>query len=355
MKNFPSIKLESLRIPAGMQAVIDTAKKGSLKVNALAAVAGTGIELVSATRDERGFWSEIADEYRPEIAQRLGVAVDQVTQEHYQMAFAENPVLAQAKQVSQMGAGVRAANMIISTTVGVLAGIGASVLSRPKPGHGGEDKGSGPANIAGGVAATFSAAAVGKLTRKLMHTNRLGKAMEGTAHYKIMQIKEKQQRGEETTPADIFEVQLALNPEAAQAIKQTTGKDFAALDAAQKQQVLSTEFPDIMQVNAVMAERINKDGMRPQQLVFGEVRAVEQDFPMAAGHPDLPPNAAGLPVEKMPVEASGAEEATQALLAQLQQQQNVEAPAETEPARVSGFAAREQMRREQQVETSAQR
>jgi hypothetical protein len=364
VKILPHIPLGSLRIPAGMQGIVDTLKKGSPRISAVSAVAGTGIELVSATRDERAYLSEIADEYRPEIAERLGLAVDQVTEGHYQAAFAENPVLAQAQEAAKMKGVVRAANMAISTGVGVLAGMAASAFSRPKPGmSGAEDKGKDPANIAGGVAATIGAAAIGKLMRKVTHTNHLGKAMENTAHHKIMLIKEKQQRGEETTPADIFEVQLALNPEVGKTIKAATGKRFDALDAAEKQQMLRSEFPDIFEVNAVMAQRINKDGMRPQQLVFGEVRAAAQEVPLGAGHPDLPPNAsAALPVEPEAVEASQAAEAVETMLQQQAQQTAEKTKSHVErleraapPSEREKFANRIEASRAQQAETATQR
>lgn len=295
-------------------------EKGSPKVSVLGAAAGAVIDGVSATRDERGYMSDIADEYRPEIAERLGLAENQVTQQHYQMAFGENPVLAQAHEVEKMSGVVRAATATISVAAGTLAGLAASAFSRPKPIAGVDMKGKDPSNIAGGVVSTLAAAASGKLARKLLHTSRLKGAMEKTAHHKIMLIKEKQQRGEETTPADIFAVQLALNPELEQQITQVTKKKFADMQPQEQEALLQQEFPDILQANRKMADSINHDGMRPQQLVFGEVRSPAKEEPIAPGHPDLPPNAE-LPVEPVAVEASGAKEAAQALEARRAQEQ----------------------------------
>lgn len=127
-----------------------------------------------------------------------------------------------------------------------------------------------------------------------------------------MRIKEKQQRGEETTPADIFAVQLALNPEVGQALSQAGKKAFAEMKPEEQDKLLKQDFPDIYLANQQMADSINRDGMRPQQLVFGEIRGkVKEEEIVAPGNPDLPPNA--LPVEPMPIEASGAKEAVKAL------------------------------------------
>lgn len=313
-KKFPSFNLDSLPVPAVMETVINNLKNGSSKVSMLGAGTGATIDVVSAQRDERGYLSEVADEYRPEIAERLGLAVNQVTEQHYLMAYDENPVLAQVKAVSKMSGMVRAANTAIASGVGVLAGLAASSLSRPTPNPDSNQKGKDPSNIAGGVAATFSALAAGKLTRKLTHTNHLDKKLEKTAHHQIMEIKEKQQRGEETTAADIFEVQLALKPELAEAVKQKAGKPFAKLEVQQQAQLMQSEFAEAYAANTAMADRINKDGVRPQQLMFGALRAEKQEVATGPGHPDLPPNAA-LSSEMKYVEASHAEEAGMAVLA----------------------------------------
>lgn len=291
MKKLPKISLQSLHLPAGMGNLVKLLAQGSQKISVIGAAAGAGIDIVSATRDERGHLSELAKEYRPEIAERLGLAESQVTEEHYKMAFTENPVLAQAKEASQMGGGVRAINSAIAIGVGILAGLGASIATRQAQSGG---KQADAANIAGGVAATLGASGAGKLVRKLLHTRKLDAVLEKTAHHKIMEIKGKQQRGEETTAADIFLVQLALNPEIDQAIAQGVGKRFQELDAARQDTLLRGEFPDIHQANTEMARLINEEGLRPQQLVFGEVRPprVPTIEPLAPGHPDLPPNAA---------------------------------------------------------------
>lgn len=317
MKKLPKIDLKSLRMPAGMQGVADVLAQGSKKVSALGAVAGAGIDVVSATRDERGYLSDLAKEYRPEIAERLGLAENQVTEEHYNMAFADNPVLAQAKEVTKMSGAVRGVNSTIAAAVGLLAGMGASALTRRAQAGG---KQADAANIAGGVAATLGAAAAGRVARKFLHSRKLDGALESTAHYKIMEIKGKQQRGEETSAADIFGVQLALNPEVGAVIEQGTGKRFQDMDAPQQLQLMQQEFPEILEVNNEMARLINEKGMRPQELVFGEIRAPKEPspaiVPLAPGHPDLPPNAQG---KEAAIEASGAAAAGKALLEEMRQ------------------------------------
>lgn len=323
MKKLPKIDVDALRLPEGMKRVIKLLAQGSGKVSVIGAAAGAGIDVVSATRDERGYLSELAKEYRPEIAERLGLAESQVTEQHYHMAFDENPVLAQAKQVSQMGKGIRAINSSIALGVGLLAGLGASVATRRAQSGG---KQADAANIAGGVAATLGASGAGKIARKLLHTKNLDKALEDTAHHQIMEIKGKQQRGEETTAADVFIVQLALNPQLDEAIQQSSGgARFREMEPAQQQQLMQAEFPEILEANTRMARLINEEGLRPQQLVFGEVRAPEQPIspfdPVAPGHPSLPPNAMTEPAPA--IEASGADEASKALLAELNKGEHI--------------------------------
>ncbi|MCH2547066.1 MAG: hypothetical protein MK052_05620 [Alphaproteobacteria bacterium] len=369
-------------IAAGVGAVTASLKKRSNIVSMASASAGAGIDMVSATRDERGFFSDIADEYRPEIAERLGVAEDQVTQEHYQQCYQDNPVLKQVKDVAKMSDTVRVASSAISTGAGVLAGLAASSATRPKQQPTGKRSGKDPSNIAGGVAATVSAVVTGKLVRKVLHTSRIEDAMENTAHNKIMHIKEKQQRGEETTAVDVFGVQLALNPQAQQAIKENAGQNFEKMSPEQQAEVLEKDFPELNAANKVMAQRINEDGIRPQQLLFGHVPAARRnkahnepeekadkpdrpsksndgEMPFTApGHPDLGPAALITPPR---VESSNAQAASEALL-ERQKDEAVTAPETTihgptmedgrmhrdEPERndapkeASGFAAKEQ-------------
>lgn len=312
MKKLPKIDMKSLHMPEGMKRIVETLATGSHKVSYLGAAAGAGIDIVSATRDERGHLSELAKEYRPEIAERLGLAESQVTEAHYHQAFAENPVLAQAKDASSMKGGIRAINTTIASAVGVLAGLSASIVTRRAQSGG---KQADAANIAGGVAATLAAAGAGKFARKVLHTRKIEGKLENTAHHQIMEIKGKQQRGEETTAADIFKVQLALNPDVSEALNQAAGKDFNAIEPAQQQALLQKEFPELFEINNEMARLINEEGMRPQQLVFGEIRAPEKPLPIepvAPGHPDLPPNAEQQAPQA--IEASGADAAAQALL-----------------------------------------
>lgn len=150
--------------------------------------------------------------------------------------------------------------------------------------------------------------------------------MEDTAHHQIMEIKGKQQRGEETTAADVFIVQLALNPQLDEVIQQGSGGTrFRDMEPAQQQQLMQAEFPEILEANTRMARLINEEGLRPQQLVFGEVRAPEQPIspfdPVAPGHPSLPPNAMAEPAPA--IEASGADEASKALLAELNKGEHI--------------------------------
>jgi hypothetical protein len=305
-------QLEDMKIPASLEPAMAFLRKGAGKVSVFGAAAGATIDIISATRDERAFLSAIASEYRPEIAERLGLAEDQVTEQHYNMAFDENPILQQAKQAAQMDGKIRAANTTIAAGVGLLAGLVTSSLSHPKKKPGVYTVKDSPANIVGGVVSTFGGMMAGKAARHVMHTRRLDGAIEKTAHYQIMQIKEKQQRGEETTPADIFLVQLMLNPLVNEAITQSTGKRFCDMEPEQKMQILQTEFPEFLEVNMIMADRINNDGMRPQQLMFGEVRTATREHPKGT-NPDMKA-ATVLAVEPQAVEASNANQAVQEVM-----------------------------------------
>ena len=322
MKKPSKPDFKSPTLSAAMKHTSAAMALGSKKVSMIGAAAGAGIDIVSATRDERGYLSELAKEYRPEIAERLGLAENQVTEQDYHKAFAENPILAQAKQVSQMSGAVRVINTTIAVGVGVLAGLAGSIITRRAQSGG---KQADAANIAGGTLATLAAAGAGKMVRKVLHTRKLDDALKETAHNKIMDIKGKQQQGEATTAADIFLVQLALNPDLDAEIQQVKGLRFQEMQPEQQMEVLRTEFPNIHEANTEMARLINEKGMRPQQLVFGVVRnskeKTPQVAPMAPGHPDLPPNAGAVP--PLALEASGAAAAGKALLDELNRGEDI--------------------------------
>lgn len=338
--------LESSRLPDGIQRfakmiVEEPKQKTSNKVSIITAAAGAGIDIVSATRDERGYLSELAKEYRPEIAKANGAAEHQITEADYHKAFAENPILAQAKKAVQMSGGVRFVNTTVALGVGILAGIGSSALIRQAQAGGRQDADA--SNIGGGTIATLAAAGAGKLMRNLLHTRKQEGALENTAHHKIMLIKSKQQHGEETTAADIFQVQLALNDDVQDAIRQKTGQRFQDMEPERQLELLKTEFPAVYEANTEMARLINEEGLRPQQLLFGEIRAPEKPQPdtdpLAPGHPDLPPNAAGQGAQA--IEASGATAAGKVLLDELNRGDVGDEEKEASPEKDEGERSRQ--------------
>lgn len=292
-------------------------KKGARNVSIFGAATGTTLDLVAATRDERAFLSGIAKEYVPEIAESFGATglagkdkpkKSQITEEDFNEAFKRNPILQQAKAVSQMNGTVKVANAIIASSVGLLAGLAMSSVSRPK-----ENSGSiknDPANIVGGVFSSLGAIAAGKVGRTLLHSRGLDKAMENTAHHQIMQIKEKQLAGTDTTAADVLLVQLLLEQKQNMAVGQD-GTPFRDLTPEQQKDILETQFPQMVEMTTNIAERINK-GMRPQRLLYGLERAAQPEQPcnmradMASHQEEL--------VKQSPVEASNAQAASAEVL-----------------------------------------
>lgn len=289
-----SLNFDQLRTHAShMQALW---KKGdsAAKISGGGAILGAGFNMVSAERDERAFLADIAEEYRPEIAQRLGLSPEQVSPEHLTQAIAENPILQQAKQASGMSMKAKTISGAISVLSGLIAGLGVAVMTRNANQHVHKDMQQNATNIASGLVSTFSALLGGGITRRLVHKrSNAEKSLERTAHGAIMAIKDKQQQGVPTTELDIFKVQMLVNPEIADAIEKAYGKPFDALDEGAKYSLLGTEFPEILAYNAEMAGRINQ-GARPQGLLFGEVVAAEgarerpSDVSLNIPQPDAP-------------------------------------------------------------------
>lgn len=271
---FPRISADTFKLSpaAGLKGVKDLVGTGSPRVSGIGAVVGAGIDSISATRDERAFLSELVDEYRPEVAKRLGLSEKQVTAEHFNAAFKENPVLAQAKQLTAMNKAVRLTSNAVSVVAGVVAGMGASIMVRR--GQKTEGMQENAADIAGALAATFGGMSAGKVTRRLLHMRGREGILEDTAHGRIMVIKNKQQLGEPTDAADIFQVQLAVNPQVGEAIAKNFGKPFAELGKEEQLSLLQNEFPEILEANNEMARRIN-EGARPQGLLFADVEDVK--------------------------------------------------------------------------------
>lgn len=242
-------------------------------VSVVLAMAGAVFDKVSTNREERAFIEKLVDEYRPEIAAKNRISAEQVTQDLFEQALQENIVLAQARHAARVDPGTRITSAAVATIAGTVAGSAAAGVTRKT--HTNKEAANNAANIAAGIVGTISAMLGGKITRILFKNKSGAKALKGTAHAEIMAIKEQQQKGQETTPMDVFRVQLAVNPEVAVAIQHSYGKPFAELDAQTQQGVLQTEFPELFQLNAEIAQRIN-DGARPQGLVFGEVVAPDK-------------------------------------------------------------------------------
>lgn len=247
-------------------------EKGSTKVSVLGGAVGAGIDAISATRDERAFLGNLIDEYRPEIAKRMGLAEKQVTPEHFNQAFKENPVLSQAKSATRMSRIVRTTSSLVSGVTGVISGLAVSMLVRGTGGP--NNKQNDVADIAGTISSIFAGMMSGRVTRQILHTRGRDTSLVDTAHGHIMVIKNKQQMGEPTDVADIFKVQLAVNPEVRKAIDQAYGKAFSAMTQDEQVKLVKDEFPAVYDANVEMARRIN-EGARPQGLLFADVEDVK--------------------------------------------------------------------------------
>lgn len=273
-----------MHMPDDLQNVINRAGTSSSRVSAMGAVVGAGFDFISANKADHGFLSDLAEEYRPEIAERLGLSAEQVTQLHFMQAFSENPILHQAKEATKTGKKTRLIAGGVSLAVGSAAGLGAAIFARKSQGDG-QLQGQGQKNaagIAGSLASTLGAMFSGRLTRHLIRRDNGASHLKGTAHGQIMAIKEKQQQGIPTNPADIFKVILALNPEIDVAIKNTLGKEFDKLETGQQLELIASQFPEDAQLYQEAAELINQ-GARPQFLIFGEIERVK-----AAGSKENP-------------------------------------------------------------------
>lgn len=269
----PSMKPDLLNLPfrEHMSELVSKAGgSGTWKLTTGGAMLGAGFDAVSASKQERAFLSDMVEEYRPEIAERLGLSAAQVTQQHFNEVFTVNPVLAQAKDASKTGAKTRSISGVVSTISGMFAGLGAAAITRNAQ-TGDAQKNAG--NIAGGLASTIGAMTAGRITRAVLGAKGKDHALKNTAHHFIMEIKDKQMRGEETTAADIFKVQLAVNPQLKEAIADQLGVYFDELDAKAQLDLMREEAPEVLAMNEDMAANINA-GARPQGLLFGEVERV---------------------------------------------------------------------------------
>ena len=277
VKKLPSINLEKFKLPFSGHIGDMVAKAGgptAAKVGVGGAFLGAGFDAVSASKQERAFLSDLVEEYRPEIAERMGLAAEQVTQEHFEQAYRDNPVLAQAKDLSKVETKTRVASGVIGVVAGWFAGMTAAGLTTgAQRGQVVKDSQRNAANIASGIVSTMASMMSGKVARKFLH--RKGEnTLSESAHGQIIAIRDKQLQGQPTSPTDIFKVQLALNPEVDQMIVQAYGSPFGKLDEAAQLQLLQNEFPEVLQVNTELARRVN-DGARPQGLLFGEVEDVK--------------------------------------------------------------------------------
>lgn len=266
------------------QGIKGTWNHGRHKVAIFGALSSSGWDSIATRRGELKKLIEIGKEYSPEIANSLGIARDQLKQSDYEHAFALNPVLAQVSDVVKVNAPVRVISHAAAAVAGIIGGVFASAMSRPKvaPGTPKEDV-QDPSNIVAGVFSAVAGTLTGKLVRNLLHERKLDKALEGTAHHQIMTLKDKQLKKEEVMPAEVFMVRLALKPEQGIAVEKTGGKRFADMTPEQQQGVMQN-FPAMDTENFASAWEectqnalyINRDGARPQGLYFNRSLAPKE-------------------------------------------------------------------------------
>ncbi|MGB1540219.1 MAG: hypothetical protein ACPG80_04605, partial [Rickettsiales bacterium] len=270
-----SLPFKNITQMRGIGTAVHKAGVNSARIGVVGAFAGAGFDMVSAGKDERADLRELVEEYRPEIAEKLGVSEEQVSAADFEAAYAQNIVLAQAKEAGKRDAKSRTVSGIASVVMGTVAGMGAAILARRSQTDPQLQKNS--ANIASGIVSTVGSMMTGKLVRKNMKSKTQASPLQATAHARIMDMKDKQQQGVMVTPGDIFSVQLALDPDTDALIKANAGKTFDELTVDEQNQLIANQFPpQLMQACAVMAQRVN-DGARPQGLLFGEIAPTEQE------------------------------------------------------------------------------
>ncbi len=238
------------------------------KYNGSGTVLSVVTGLIWAEKEKRARQQDLADEYRPEIARRFGIAEDQLNSSHFKQAFEENGVLAELQEANRNGGFMLTVASITAAVVGVIVGQGA--MRGINPGRG-QDKAA--AEQVGGIVSALGAGFfAGSFVRKAFRAGFGARALEDTAHMRIMELKEKQNEKVAVDAVDVYDAVLALTPKDADAVRKAYGAPYHTLDEKTRQDFFERQVPDgARDLAEQIAQKIN-NGARPQGLLFSVVQ-----------------------------------------------------------------------------------
>jgi hypothetical protein len=250
------------------------------------AIGGVGANMFFRLRDQWKYQDEMADKYRGEVADRLGIAPEAVTREHVKLAaygneeqgIDGNPILAQAlerqRQKSWLVLGTALLAAVVTFTLltwsggGIAAAIGSGMvdllgLSALPPALG----------FVAGIVGMMGGAVIAGLSSIFIQDGLefgIGhfKGINApSAHDRILALEARQDRGKSVTPEQIFQIKIATSPQLDERVMAMTGgKHFHALKADMQERVLARI--DAKGEMLMLAEEINKKAIDAKELAF---------------------------------------------------------------------------------------
>jgi hypothetical protein len=248
------------------------------------ALGGVGANMFFRLRDQWNYQDEMANKYRGEIADRLGIAPEAVTREHVKLAaygneeqgIDGNPILAQAlerqRQKSWLVFGTAMLAGLVTFTLLTWSGVGlAGVVGEAVASFAG---GVVPlwmvpiTNVIGMMGGTIIAAASSLFVQdglEFLIGNAKG-INAPSAHDRILAIENRHARGKSITPEQILQVKLAAYPELEERVLAMTGKHFHTLNADMQTRVLARLDPKGEM--KLVANELNKGNIDARELPF---------------------------------------------------------------------------------------
>ncbi len=231
---------------------------------------GVALQTFFSLRGGWRFQDEMTNKYREEISMQLGLDPAQVTRAHLRLVaygneeagIPGNRILAQAieRQGRKGWLNFGAALIAGATTLGLLT-VGMDVVA-----------GSLLAEHVGGFMQRFGVSAVAMFSGLFVQNGVeffVGRAHglhAPSAHDQILALERQRLRGRAITPAQIFSVVIAADPQMDRVVRQTTGKSFAQLNANERTRALK-----VIDTNGEiqrLAEMVNRGDLLMTELPF---------------------------------------------------------------------------------------
>ncbi|MBY0355312.1 MAG: hypothetical protein K2Q12_06225 [Rickettsiales bacterium] len=253
---------------------------GAKAIGAYAAPVAAVFSVAAANHNAVKSVTELLEQYRGVVAQRMGIAPEAVDEETLRAAVEAQPeafaVIKQALEVIDREQSTRPVVSVAGGAAGVGAFAAGTAMAAPL----------GPlAPVAGMIAACAAPWCAEKAGGMIFGASDL----DETAHASIKAMNEKWQAGQPVSPLEVFTLFVRMDPRFQQNIRDRTGKDFFAMSEGEQMQFMMQAETKLTQASAQIAYMLNTRQMQPAQLAGVNPRQLVGQEPVviAGGTPQI--------------------------------------------------------------------